>query len=119
MSALRANTPAGVSLLNIQDIAKLIGTNIDTVRRYFRKGILHCHEISSDGLSILSHPESVAIRIGALKRLRTRQRNLDKIGQAIKTVCGEFDQFIDTQLAEGRSTDECIALLIAEAGKHI
>jgi hypothetical protein len=82
------------NLIGVEHIRDRLQCTEDTVRRYFRKRILHAHSTAENGVSYLSDRASVEVRLTALHRLRPECKDLGKLGMAFRTVSGDDDSFI-------------------------
>lgn len=82
------------NLISVEQIRVRLRCTDDTVRRYFRKKILHPHSTGENGVSYLSEQASVEVRLAALQRLRPECKDLGRLGMAFRTVSGDDDGFI-------------------------
>jgi hypothetical protein len=84
--------------------------NVETVRRYFRRGILYPHQVN--GVTLSSYRGSVITRYGSMERIKTiayangQRLGLDAIGDMFRKVGGEEDSYIISSLKEGKPVDE-------------
>lgn len=96
--------------LTCADIAneKLVQGNVETVRRYLRVKILHCHQLGSDQITQYSYRGSVYVRVGASSaaKLADRRVNLEKIGKTLTEVCGNKDEVVVEALNNGEPPTE-------------
>lgn len=106
-------------LVDVPQIAARIGYTEDTVRRYFRKKIFHAHQTDTDGVSLMSHDESIRVRYAALQRVRPEVRSLERLGRAFTFTSGADDKFIMQRVTDGADIDAITEEFVAQVRANI
>jgi hypothetical protein len=102
-----------LTLIDINQIKNegLVPYDTETIRRYFRRGILYPHQLK-DGTTLSSYRGSVIVRYSSMERVKAmayasgRRLNLDAIGNMFRKAAGEEDDYIVSLFKEGKSVDE-------------
>jgi len=107
-----------LELISIDTIIKekLIPYGEETIRRYFRKGVLLAHD-RKNGVTLLSYRGSVLVRYQSMLRLRAGRKRLtlNDLGDLFEKVSGPDDGFIVSKLKENHSISEIITEFLETA----
>ena len=95
-----------VELIDVREIAEsLIDYSEETIRRYFRCGILYAYEMV-DGRKIVTSRGSAKIRLKAFGEISRKRPPRDRVnmktaGKILTQAAGKKDEFISKKLAQG------------------
>jgi hypothetical protein len=104
--------PATIAgLIGTVEMAKIIGYNLDTARRWCSKGVIHVHRRGGPkGVDLLSYRGSVEVRKEIFEYLRSgrngRDMTLERIGKLLTQACGDDDAFIVERLKADKSVSQ-------------
>ena len=108
-------------LIEVDDeIAKIIQVGLETVRRYFRHGILFSHD-RKNGVAYLSYRGSVQVRYQALRKMRMGPKRIDlgDLGRAFISVSGQEDEFIVSRLKQEIPIEDVVNDFVEQVRNHL